>query len=102
MTAALARAVATGPVREPALTIAGYTSAWSAAADRSPRGTGSEPRISTPAAVLANAEVARRELLDALEEVGSDPVLAGRRGPIRAQRSDDAPGSTSSSYTAST
>jgi uncharacterized protein (TIGR03083 family) len=83
MTSAVVRAVATGPVREPALTIAEYTSAWSAAGDEIAARDRERAADLDPAAVLANADVARRELLEALAETHGDPVLAGRRGPIR-------------------
>jgi uncharacterized protein (TIGR03083 family) len=83
MTAVVVRALAAGPVREPPQSIARYTSAWPAvAAEIAARDRDGAAGLD-PAAVLANAATARAELLDALATVAGDPVVAGRRGPLR-------------------
>jgi uncharacterized protein (TIGR03083 family) len=83
MTAVVVRALVDGPVSEPAQTIAGYTSAWPAvAAEIAARDRDGASGLD-PAGVLANAAVARADVLDALAGVTGDPVIAGRRGPLR-------------------
>lgn len=83
MTAVVVRALAAGPVREPAQTIADYTSAWpSVAGEIAARDRDAASGLDA-AGVLANAAEARAGLLDALAKVDGDPVIAGRRGPLR-------------------
>jgi uncharacterized protein (TIGR03083 family) len=83
MTAVVVRALDAGPVRDPALTLAAYTSQWVVAAeeirDRDRDAAGDLDAVG----VLANAAAARADLLAALESVDGDPVVPGRRGPLR-------------------
>jgi uncharacterized protein (TIGR03083 family) len=83
MTAVVVRALNDGPVNEPAQTIAGYTSAWPVVAGEIAARDRDGASGLDPAGVLANAAAARADLLDGLAEVSGDPVIAGRRGPLR-------------------
>jgi uncharacterized protein (TIGR03083 family) len=88
----LTRALETGLVGEKPLTIAGYTSAWRAAAgeiaDRDHQGAAGLDRD----ALLTQLEEASRAMRAALDHSADDPVVSGwpadpvvraRRGPIR-------------------
>jgi uncharacterized protein (TIGR03083 family) len=83
MTAVVVRALADGPVRDAPQTIAGYTSAWPAVAGEIAARDRAGATGLDPAAILTNAAVARSDLLAALEAVDGDPVIAGRRGPLK-------------------
>jgi uncharacterized protein (TIGR03083 family) len=83
MTAVVVRGLAAGPVREPPQTIAVYTSAWAAAAGEIAARDREAAGSLDVEAVLANAARARAELLEALASTRGDPILAGRRGPLR-------------------
>lgn len=83
MTAVVVRAVSAGPVRESPLTIAAYTAIWPSVADEIAARDREGARDRDAASVLANAAVARADLIDALDGVNGDPVIAGRRGPLR-------------------
>lgn len=83
MTGVVVRAVAAGPTREKALSIAAYTSAWpDAAAEIAQRDRDGAAGM-TPGDVLVNAARARADLLGILEATPGDPVVRGRRGPLR-------------------
>jgi uncharacterized protein (TIGR03083 family) len=83
MTSVVVRAVASGPMADPPLTIAGYTSAWPAAGPEIAARDREGASGLDPAAVLANAAAARVDLLESLASVEGDPVVPGRRGPLR-------------------
>jgi uncharacterized protein (TIGR03083 family) len=83
MTAVVVRALAVGPVREAPLSIAAYTAAWPLAADEIATRDREAAHERGPEAVLANAAAARADLLKALDHAVDDPVVAGRRGPLR-------------------
>jgi uncharacterized protein (TIGR03083 family) len=83
MTAVVVTALADGPVRVPAQTIAAYTAAWPAAAAEIAGRDRDGARNLDPAGVLTNAAAARSDLLAALADVAGDPVVAGRRGPLK-------------------
>jgi hypothetical protein len=77
------RALSAGPVRDAAQTIAVYTSAWApAAAEIAARDREAVEDLDIDA-VLANAARARSDLLEVLGSTSGDPVVAGRRGPLR-------------------
>lgn len=83
MTGIVVRALASGPIRAKALTIAGYTSAWpDAAAEIAQRDRDAAADLSR-GDVLANASNARAALLAALDAVAGDPVVQARRGPLK-------------------
>jgi uncharacterized protein (TIGR03083 family) len=83
MTGIVVRALASGPVSERPLTIAEYTAHWPLDATQIAARDRDSAADLTPADILANAQQARADLLDALETVTGDPVVAGRRGPQR-------------------
>ncbi|HVU62163.1 MAG TPA: sterol carrier family protein [Mycobacteriales bacterium] len=83
MTTVVVRALAAGAVRDKPLTIAAYTSAWPTAGPEIAQRDRDAAAGKTPAEVLANAADARADLLTALDDVAGDPVVAGRRGPLR-------------------
>jgi uncharacterized protein (TIGR03083 family) len=83
MTAVVVRAVAAGPVPEAPLTIAGYTAIWPAVAEEIAARDRESAQDRDAAAVLANAADARADLFDSLAGAVDDPVIAGRRGPLR-------------------
>jgi len=84
MTAVVVDALGAGSLRDKPLTIAAYTSAWR---DAAPEIAGRDRAAAgglDRAAVLANAERARTELLSAIDRVTEDnPTVKGRRGPLR-------------------
>jgi uncharacterized protein (TIGR03083 family) len=83
MTAVVVRALSAGAVRAAPQTIAVYTSAWAPAAPEiAARDRGAAGGLDADA-VLANATRARAELLEALASTHDDPVVTGRRGPLR-------------------
>jgi uncharacterized protein (TIGR03083 family) len=83
MTSVVVRALAAGPVHDAPLSIAGYTATWpSVAAEIAARDRDGAHDLDA-AGVLDNAAAARAELLDALNGVEGDPIIAGRRGPLR-------------------
>src|SRR5580693_3617943 len=83
MTGAVVRALEQGPIREKALTIAAYTSAWpSAAAEIAQRDRDNASGVDRDG-VLANAATAKADLLAAIDAVSDEVVVAARRGPIR-------------------
>lgn len=86
MTGVVVRALGEGPLREKALSIAAYVSAWPAAHDEIAQRERDKAVHLDRAGVLANAERARADLLAALDAVDPDadnPVVRGRRGPLR-------------------
>jgi uncharacterized protein (TIGR03083 family) len=83
MTAVVVRALAAGRVRDKALTIAAYTSAWPAAAPEIAQRDRDAAHGLTPGEVIANAAGARADLLSALDATPGDPVVLARRGPLR-------------------
>lgn len=83
MTAVVVRALATGPVRDQPLSVAAYTSVWRTVAGEIVARDRAAAGDRDASAVLANAAAARADLLDALTRVVGDPVVAGRRGPLR-------------------
>jgi uncharacterized protein (TIGR03083 family) len=83
MTAVVVRALAAGPVHEQPLSVAGYTAMWLSVADEIAARDRENARDLDAAGVLENAAAARAELMDALEGVDGDPIIAGRRGPLR-------------------
>ncbi|HEX3824245.1 MAG TPA: sterol carrier family protein [Mycobacteriales bacterium] len=83
MTSVVVRALATGPVTDAPLSIAGYTSAWLAAGAQIAARDRESAAGLDPAAVLVNAAAARADLLGVLASVAGDPVVPGRRGPLR-------------------
>lgn len=83
MTGIVVRALAAGPVREKALSIAAYTAAWPAAADEIAQRDRDNAAGMTPGDVLVNAARARADLLTALDAAPGDPVVRARRGPLK-------------------
>ncbi len=83
MTGVVVSALAGGRVREKPLTIAAYTSAWPAAAAEIAQRDRDAAAQLTPRDVLTNATNARADLLSALHATPGDPVVLGRRGPLR-------------------
>jgi uncharacterized protein (TIGR03083 family) len=83
MTAVVVRALTAGPVRSAPQTIAAYTGAWPAVAGEIAARDRDGAAGLDPAGILANAAAARAELLEALAGVEGDPVVAGRRGPLK-------------------
>ncbi len=83
MTGIVVRALAAGAVREKALSIAAYTSAWPAAADEIAQRDRDNAKGLTPGDVIANAAHARANLLSALDATPGDPVVRARRGPLK-------------------
>jgi uncharacterized protein (TIGR03083 family) len=83
MTGVVVRALAAGRVRDKPLSIAAYTSAWSeASAEIAQRDRDNAVGL-TSGDVLRNAARARADLLGALAATPGDPVVQGRRGPLR-------------------
>lgn len=78
----LTRAIATGPVRDRALSIAEYTSAWRAAADDIADRDRLGARDLTPAGVVARHSAEHAALMAGLDTVTGNPVIRARRGPI--------------------
>src|SRR5690348_12571693 len=83
MTGVVVRALGAGRVREKALSIAAYTSAWSGAAEEIAQRDRDNATGLTPGEVLRNAARARADLLGLLAATPGDPVVQGRRGPLR-------------------
>jgi uncharacterized protein (TIGR03083 family) len=83
MTAVVVRALAAGPVSDRPLTIADYTGVWQSVSAEIAARDRAAVADRDAAGVLANAAVARDDLLEALDGVAGDPVVAGRRGPLR-------------------
>jgi uncharacterized protein (TIGR03083 family) len=83
MTAVVVGALADGPVTQPAQTIAAYTAAWPAVAGEIAARDRDAANGLDAAGVLANAGRARAGLLAALDAAAGDPVVAGRRGPLK-------------------
>jgi uncharacterized protein (TIGR03083 family) len=81
--AAMTRTLAAGPVKEPPLSIASYTSIWrEAAPEIAARDKAGAAGLSL-ADVLARHEAEHAAFHHALDGVNGDPVMAARRGPIR-------------------
>jgi uncharacterized protein (TIGR03083 family) len=72
-----------GPVSDAPLTVAGYTSAFRAAAAEIEARDRDRAAELGREGVLGNAADARDSLLAALDGVVGDPVVMGRRGPIK-------------------
>jgi hypothetical protein len=83
MTTVVGRALAGGPVKNPAFSIAQYTAAWPDAAGEIAARDQEAATGLDPTAVATNARAARTEVLDLLDGVTGDPVIQGRRGPLR-------------------
>ncbi|HVW80938.1 MAG TPA: sterol carrier family protein [Mycobacteriales bacterium] len=83
MTGVVVRALASGAVRDKPQSIAEYTSKWPSAGPEIAQRDRDGADGLTPADVLANAEQARLDLLRALDAEPADPVVRGRRGPLR-------------------
>jgi uncharacterized protein (TIGR03083 family) len=83
MTGVVVRALEAGPVSDKPLTIAGYVSAWPAAGGEIAERERDKAKHLDRDAVLANAEQAKAELLAALDVTSDNPVVRGRRGPLR-------------------
>jgi uncharacterized protein (TIGR03083 family) len=83
MTGAVVVALAAGSLRDKAQTIAIYTSKWSAAAAEIAQRDRERATGLSAADVIANAHRARSDLLVALDNEAGDPVVQGRRGPLR-------------------
>jgi uncharacterized protein (TIGR03083 family) len=76
-------ALALGPMQGAPLTISSYTAAWAPAGQEIALRDRAAARDLDPAGVLANAAAARADLLSALDAASGDPVIAGRRGPLK-------------------
>lgn len=83
MTAVVVRALDAGRIKHEPLSIAQYTEAWQAAADEIAARDRAAATDVEPAGVIANARDARAAVLAALASVTGDPVVPGRRGPLR-------------------
>jgi len=83
MTGVVVRALEQGPVREKALTIAGYVSAWAGAGEEIAQRERDKADGLDRDGVLLNAAQAKQDLLAALDAVTDNPVIKGRRGPLR-------------------
>ncbi|HVT63731.1 MAG TPA: sterol carrier family protein [Mycobacteriales bacterium] len=83
MTGVVVRALAAGRVKDKALTIAAYTSAWRDAAPEIAQRDREAAHGLTPGDVITNAARARADLLAALDATPGDPVVMARRGPLR-------------------
>jgi uncharacterized protein (TIGR03083 family) len=81
--AAVTRALAAGPVKAKAQSIAAYTSHWAAAAPDIAARDREGALGTTVADVVMRHAHEEAELADALDLVTGDPVVAARRGPIR-------------------
>jgi uncharacterized protein (TIGR03083 family) len=82
-TVVVVAAVDGGPVSDAPFTVARYISAFAAAADEIADRDRHRAAELGRDGILANAEHARTELLAALAGVLGDPVVMGRRGPIK-------------------
>jgi uncharacterized protein (TIGR03083 family) len=82
-TAVVVRAVELGSVADRPLSIAAYTAVWPVAAAEIAAREQSAATGLDPAAVLRNAIAASVDLLAALDATPGDPVVRGRRGPLR-------------------
>lgn len=83
MTGVVVRAIAGGRVRGKALTIAAYTAAWPAAGEEIAQRDRDAAAGLSPGDVIANAAHARADLLSVLDATPGDPVVQGRRGPLK-------------------
>ena len=83
MTGVVVTALAAGELRDKPQSIAAYTAKWSAAGPEIAQRDRDRAARLSPADVIANAAVARADLLAALDAEPGDPVVAGRRGPLR-------------------
>jgi uncharacterized protein (TIGR03083 family) len=83
MTGVVVRALAQGPVPEKPLTIAAYVSAWAGAGEEIAQRERDKSDGLDRDAVLANAAQAKTDLLAALDAETDNPVIKGRRGPLR-------------------
>lgn len=83
MTGVVVRALAEGTVRQRAQSIAEYTAKWQPAAREIADREATKARTLDRDGVLAHATEARADLLSALDGMTGDPVIAGRRGPLR-------------------
>jgi uncharacterized protein (TIGR03083 family) len=84
MTAAVVnRAIEAGPSHDRPLSIAGYVAAWPAAADEIAERDRVAAAGMSPADVVSAAAAARDRLLAAVDAVTGDPVVVGRRGPLK-------------------
>jgi uncharacterized protein (TIGR03083 family) len=84
MTGVVVRGLAEGPVKDKALSIAEYTSAWPDAAGEIAERERTNAAGLDRDGVLRNAERARADLVTALDAVTEEnPTVLGRRGPLR-------------------
>lgn len=83
MTGVVVRALAQGALAEKPLTIAGYVSAWAGAGDEIAERERDKSAGLDRDGVLANAAQAKADLLAALDAEADNPVIRGRRGPLR-------------------
>lgn len=83
MTGVVVSALAAGELRDKPQTIAAYTAKWPAAGPEIAQRDRERADGLSPADVIVNAADARATLLAALDAEPGDPVLAGRRGPLR-------------------
>jgi len=83
MTAVVVRALAAGPLPDKPLTIAGYVSAWAGAGEEIAERERDKAVGLDRDGVLANAAQAKADLLQALDAQPDNPVIKGRRGPLR-------------------
>ncbi len=83
MTDIAVRAIAQGQVADKPLSIATYVSAWAGAGAEIAERERDDARGLGADAVLANASRAKTDLLAALDGVTDNPVVMGRRGPLR-------------------
>lgn len=83
MTGVVVRALSEGQVADKPLTIASYVSAWAGAGAQIAERERDKAGGLDSEAVLANAARAKSDLLTALDAVTDNPVVRGRRGPLR-------------------
>jgi uncharacterized protein (TIGR03083 family) len=83
MTGVVVRALAHGALSEPPLTVAGYISAWAAAGEEIAQRERDKAAGLDRDGVLTNAAQAKTDLLAALDAEPDNPVIKGRRGPLR-------------------
>jgi hypothetical protein len=83
MTGVVVRALGDGALRDKPQTIAAYTAKWPSAGPEIAQRDRDVSAGLSPDDVIAHAALARADLLHALDAEPADPVVQGRRGPLR-------------------